>query len=75
MVCVLKVARMLALTLLGVLVSADSNGGVTASIFATGLPERVLQDIADTPHQAFFQVNMFICLYTQDSHPLQLTLG
>ena len=47
---------MLALTLLGVLVAADSSGDVTTSIFATGLPERLLQDLVDIPHQAFYQV-------------------
>jgi hypothetical protein len=62
--CVAKVARMLALTLLGVLVAADSNGGVTASIFTTGLPERVLQDLAETPPQAFFQVNLLTLPFT-----------
>lgn len=47
---------MLALTLLGVLVAADSSGDVTTSIFATGLPERLLQDLVDIPHKAFYQV-------------------
>lgn len=49
---------MLALTLLGVLVAADSSGDVTTSIFATGLPERLLQDLVDVPHQAFYRVRV-----------------
>jgi hypothetical protein len=57
---------MLALTLLGVLVAADSSGGFTASIFTTGLPERVLQDLADTPHQAFSQVNLLTSFHIKN---------
>jgi len=53
---------MLALTLLGVLVAADGSGEVTAAIFTTGLPERLLQDLADTPHQVFFQVSQRVCM-------------
>lgn len=59
--CALQVAKMLALTLLGVLVSADSQGGVTLSIYATGLPEQILHDLVNAPNQLLIQVLILLC--------------
>lgn len=53
---ILQVAKMLALTLLGVLVSADSLGGVTLAIYASGLPEQILHDLVDAPQELLIQV-------------------
>ncbi len=52
----MQVAKILALTLLGALISADSVGNITLAVYATGLPERILQDIVDTPHEALIEV-------------------
>ena len=51
-------AKILALTLLGALVSGDSSGSITLAVYATGLPERVLQDLVDTPHELLIQVRV-----------------
>ena len=52
----LQLARTLAMTVLGALVSSDSSGTVLRTVHQTGLPDRILQDLVDTPHKALLQV-------------------
>ena len=52
----LQLARTLAMTVLGALVAGDSSGTVLRTIHQTGLPDRILQDLVDTPNKALLQV-------------------
>ena len=52
----------MALAVLGAMLVADADGTVVANeVYATSLPNRLLQDLVDVPHRALLQVWRYLC--------------
>lgn len=55
----MQVGAALGLAVLGALLAADGDGGAVAdTLYATALPNRLLQDLQEAPHRALLQVEL-----------------
>ncbi len=60
-VCVVQMARTQALTVLLALLAADPGEVILDSIYGSGVANRVLMDLVDSPHTTLLQVRFLLC--------------